>query len=127
MTIEGLQPYMTYDKVSRVITLDKFLVPPSALGDSSIKVIISDQKGASNEYVFHINLYEDGWEEEKADTNFTQPVEKERGSPGGNVTAYIHSVSIFGEMEIRFNASMFTNFNFSLLNASLVDIYVIPY
>lgn len=30
-------------------------------------------------------------------------------------------------MEIRFNASMFTNFNFSMLNASLVDIYIIPF
>jgi len=30
-------------------------------------------------------------------------------------------------MEIRYNASMFTDFNFSLLNSSTVDIYIIPY
>ena len=43
-----------------------------------------------------------------------------------NVTAYIKSISIFGDMVVEFNASMNTNFSFSEVNMSLVDIYIIP-
>jgi len=43
-----------------------------------------------------------------------------------NVTAYIKSISITGEMEILFNASMLTTFNYTLLNETNFDIYVIP-
>ena len=75
-----------------------------------------------------LNLFEDAWVDDSGPANDTGAVvDDRRGSPGGNVTAYIHSISIFGEMEIRFNATMFTDFNFSTLNSSLVDIYVIPF
>ena len=47
-------------------------------------------------------------------------------SIGPNVTAYIKSISIFGDMIIEFNASMFTTFDYALLNSSLVDMYIIP-
>jgi len=42
------------------------------------------------------------------------------------VSAYISSVSNTGLMEIRFNSSMFTKFNFSLMNETTNDIYVKP-
>lgn len=43
-----------------------------------------------------------------------------------NVSAYIDSVDIYGLMEIKFNATMFTNFNFSMMTPELVDIYLDP-
>ena len=44
----------------------------------------------------------------------------------GNVTAYIHDIDIYGLMEIRFNATMFTDFNISELDIGLLDIYLEP-
>jgi hypothetical protein len=43
------------------------------------------------------------------------------------VTAFIKSISIFGEMDLEFNASMNRDFNVSLVNTSLVDMYIEPY
>lgn len=46
---------------------------------------------------------------------------------GENVTAYIHSISVFGLMEVRFNASMFDQYNLTLLNnRSMLDLYIVP-
>lgn len=42
------------------------------------------------------------------------------------MSAYIHRISIYGEMEIRFNATMFHDFNLTWLNETFVDIYMIP-
>ena len=46
---------------------------------------------------------------------------------GPNVTAYIDKISIFGDMTIKFNASMFTTFNFSMMNSSFIDLYIVPF
>lgn len=45
---------------------------------------------------------------------------------GQNVSAFIHSISVYGLMEVRFNASMNTFFNWSMVNQSLLDIYMVP-
>lgn len=45
---------------------------------------------------------------------------------GPNVTAYIHDIDHYGLMEIRFNATMFTNFNLSQLNTDLLEIHLDP-
>ena len=48
-------------------------------------------------------------------------------SDGLNVTAYIDKISIFGEMEIQFNSTMASDFNWTLMmNDSWIDIYLIP-
>ena len=57
------------------------------------------------------------------------PLEEEILPPltqGNNVTAYIKSISVTGEMLIQFNATMLTNFNLTLVNKTNVDIYVVP-
>ena len=51
-----------------------------------------------------------------------KPVQEEDKSL--NVSAYIKSLSVTGDLEIEFNSTMFTYFNFSELNSSFVDIYV---
>ena len=89
-------------------------------------ITVSDQKSAYNEYQLNLNLFEDKWVPEEKVIQVPETVDVRDLSGRGNVTAYIHSISIFGEMEIRFNATMFTDFNFSELNKSLVDIYIIP-
>jgi hypothetical protein len=45
---------------------------------------------------------------------------------GKNVSAYINSIDQFGRMEIMINSTMFTSLNFSMLNESTLDIYVMP-
>jgi hypothetical protein len=79
-----------------------------------------------------IEFYEDLWvaPEANAETGLARKQDEYWYGPGKNVTAYIHSISIYGLMEIRFNASMMTDFNLTEhlthLNKSLVDIYMIP-
>jgi hypothetical protein len=42
------------------------------------------------------------------------------------VTAYISEISAKGKMTILFNATMFTDFNWTELNSTIVDIYIEP-
>ena len=43
-----------------------------------------------------------------------------------NLSAKIVSVSSLGLVEIEFNASMFTSLNFSLINETSIDVYILP-
>jgi hypothetical protein len=43
-----------------------------------------------------------------------------------NTTAFIESISVKGLMQIKFNFEMMTGFNLTLLNSSLINMYVIP-
>lgn len=42
------------------------------------------------------------------------------------MTAFIKSISVFGEMEIEFNGTMSKDYNFSQVNTSLVDMFIDP-
>ena len=55
-------------------------------------------------------------------------VKHEPVTTGPNVTAFIDSISIFGEMEIEFNSTMFNNFNWTeFMNKTWIDCYLVPY
>ena len=57
--------------------------------------------------------------------NATIPSEsKESGSL--NVSAFISEITVNGIMSIEFNATMFYDFDFALLNHTLCDIYLVP-
>ena len=43
-----------------------------------------------------------------------------------HVTAKIDSVNAIGEMKIQFSENMFTAFNYSNINSSIIEIYIIP-
>jgi hypothetical protein len=86
-----------------------------------------DNNGGRNIYQMKFNLFEDRY--------FPKPVFEFKEKPsfvprkysGQNVTSFISSISVFGEMEVEFNGTMNTNFSRSLMNISLVDMYIEPY
>lgn len=125
--IEDMPPYMTMDPYKRIIYIDANRFPRDQLGVQSFELTLSDKGGLSSSYILNIDFYE--YEYVPDEDNGGGLVKKERDygyGDGKNVSAYIHSISIYGEMEIRFNASMFTEFNHSWLNESFVDMYMIP-
>lgn len=85
-------------------------------------IILTDQKGAFREYNLQLGFFRDLW---VADPIKIEPVAFE-WDPSQNLTAYIHDIDIYGLMEIRFNASMFTHFNLTNLTTDLLDIYIDP-
>ena len=43
-----------------------------------------------------------------------------------NCSATITEISVFGQMIISFNSSMFTHFNLSQIDSSVMDIFILP-
>lgn len=97
------------------------------LGNQFIQLLLSDNNGATKKYILLFTFIE---------SLYTPPelfkpeiIEKEIrvASPNQNLTAYIESISVFGEMRIKFNTTINMDFNMSHVNNSLVDMYVEPY
>lgn len=113
---------MQVDNEKRKLVIYKDKVSDSELASKVWHIILQDQKGDFRTYATSIGFYKDTW---VPYVPAIVPIEK-AVDESHNVTAYIHSISVYGELEVRFNASMFTNFNFSILTPELLDIYLEP-
>lgn len=124
--IEDLPPFMVLDQKTRRISIQLDQINSSFITNNTWTVKLRDQKRAEREYKLNIEFFLDYW--------VAPPVEvivpdsrRYRYGPDLNVSAYIHSINIYGLMEIRFNATMFTNISLEILNTSLLDIYMVPF
>lgn len=91
------------------------------LGTFNISISLKNSAGATSNYTQVITLKD--IQTSLFEGNFNG---SNNGGERKNVTAYIDRITVYGEMTIKFNASMNTLFNFSHFNQSIVDIYINP-
>ena len=119
-------PFLALDaeKMKVSITLNK--VKKDDIKKYSLRIKLTDARDASSNYVLFVELLNTTHAEveQKNITTFVAPVQEEDKSL--NVSAFIKSLSVMGDLEIEFNSTMFTFFNFTELDSSVVDIYVVP-
>lgn len=109
--IEDMPAYMTIDQSKRVIYIDRNRFPRDLIGTQTFDLTLYDKGGLSTKYRLNIEFYEDLWVAPVVEQQALVQEAPAYTYTGQNVSAYIHSISIYGLMEIRFNASMFTDFN----------------
>ena len=92
--------------------------------------MIEDDQGGEREYDWSLVISNftavAEVEESQSEVEITveAPIEQSNDTP--NCSARIAKISVFGEMEILFNATMFTDFDFRFMNSSYLDVYVQP-
>lgn len=119
-TITSQPLYLEYNRQTGIMTINKNIVPKD-LKREPIKVQIKDQHGASNSFIVNLNFFTKKEFEEKGIKEVTTTTVKEKSNP---CTAHIKDVDKYGMMEVKFITQMHTEFNYSLLNTSTVDIYI---
>ena len=113
--------YLTYDETTNALQVDCRLVEQGSLGFNDFMIVI-DSGGQMRKLPFTLNIYQNGIlkvaEKTEEETSYTQR---------GRVTARIQQMSIFGLMEVRFNATLNQEMNMTNVNRTVVDIYLVPF
>ena len=87
------------------------------------KLYLIDAKGAKK--VYPINL---SFEKNKKENEVSRSDEKSsKNNFKSMIVGKISKISIFGEMEVWFNSTLFQQMNKRHINESIVDIYLDPY
>lgn len=126
ISMEDLPPFMFLDSKTRTLSIQLDQISREFITNTTWTVKLKDQKRAVRDYKLTIEFFLDFWV--RPPEVIVVPDRRQyRYGPDLNVTAYIHSIDIYGLMEIRFNATMFTNISLDILNTSLLDIYMVPH
>jgi len=125
LTFEPRLGFMTYEYSTNTITFKLLLMGKSDIVLTKLMIRLSDQKGAETKYEMDLNFYVPKPVFEVVPEIITPKRIFDFGT-GKNVTAFIDKISIFGEVDIEFNATMFNTFNYTMVNNTWIDVYLIP-
>jgi len=146
VSLSGSTTYVTYDKATNKLIMDTDKASADITEETTLSVTIdiTDSKGYSSSSTISItvqpasNSTSEPEELEEEVVEFvpewdfgSQPTSTSQNDEDEVVEikklkGNIESITPRGYMDIVFNASMFTDFNLSILNSSNTDIYVEP-
>jgi len=91
------------------------------VGHYSVKILLADDYNSTKEYTININI-KDMWPKDVPIWVIPPPVE----DIGGALSANITKISSTGLVTVKFNNTMMTNFNITLLNETNIMMYLLP-